>query len=159
MDAIALSLPAAPAAAAVHHLPCAIRYDGAAKVSTYFVPEPVARSGGAAEEPAAAGASAAPTLAAYFRGRRLDGTVVALPRGVTGAVLREVAPAAPAAPLAAAARAGSAAAAAGGGGFSGVQTPAARGPLSAGASDSSSRSTAPFQAGAPVLTRSRTRPE
>ena len=89
MDVISLDLSGRRVGAAVHHLPCSIRHDGAAKVSTFFVPEPAPAAGGGAAD-AAADASA-PTLVAYFRGRRLDGTVVALPRGVTGAVLREVA--------------------------------------------------------------------
>ena len=77
MATIHVVRPSAPASAVLHHLPCSIAHDGAAKVSTYFLPEE-------------SGAGADTKLTAYFRGRRLDGQVVELPRGVSGVILREL---------------------------------------------------------------------
>jgi hypothetical protein len=59
----------------VHHVPCRLRYDGPAKVSTYFTPS----------RPAGGGPSVA-----HFRGRELVGHVSALPAGVSGVVFREL---------------------------------------------------------------------
>jgi hypothetical protein len=77
MATIHVVRPSVPASAVLHHLPCSIAHDGAAKVSTYFLPE---ESGAGAER----------KLTAYFRGRRLDGQVVPLPSGVSGVILREL---------------------------------------------------------------------
>jgi len=58
----------------VHHVPCRIRYDGPAKVSTYFTP---------------ARAASGPSVA-HFRGRELAGHACPLPPGVSGVVFREL---------------------------------------------------------------------
>jgi hypothetical protein len=59
----------------VHHIPCRIRYDGPAKVSTYFTPTRAA--------------DGAPGVA-HFRGRELAGHASPLPAGVSGVVFREL---------------------------------------------------------------------
>lgn len=74
---------AADCAAAVHHLPCGIKHDGAARVSTFFVPQ---RARPATDD---SGAERAAPLIAYFRGRELEGHEVELPAGVVGLVFQE----------------------------------------------------------------------
>ena len=78
----------------VHHLPCAIKFDGPARVATFFVPAQVSSSataaGGVDSPPSAHGVSL--PLArqeAYFRGRLLEGHAVELPEGVVGLVVQE----------------------------------------------------------------------
>ncbi|KAL0398138.1 UNVERIFIED_CONTAM: hypothetical protein Sradi_2157100 [Sesamum radiatum] len=60
----------------VHRLPCCIKYDGPTSVSHYFKPKPteVEVDGLRVEE-------------AYFRGRKLHGTTIALPQGYSGFIL------------------------------------------------------------------------
>lgn len=74
--------PRLPSEAVVHHIPCSIKHDGVAKVSTYFVPE----RNTSAEDSSSSSSS---QLTAYFRGRKLDGTSITLPSKVTGLILRE----------------------------------------------------------------------
>lgn len=64
-----------PPTATVHHLPCHIALDGAAKVSAYFVPTRPLVDGGPQH--------------ATFRGRLLEGYTAQLPPQYTGMVLRE----------------------------------------------------------------------
>ncbi|KAB1222126.1 Ribonuclease H2 subunit C [Morella rubra] len=60
----------------VHQLPCAIKYDGPCSVSHYFKPKStgIEVDGLEVEE-------------AYFRGRKLQGTTIQLPKGYCGFVL------------------------------------------------------------------------
>ncbi|KAK6150211.1 hypothetical protein DH2020_017736 [Rehmannia glutinosa] len=65
----------------VHQLPCCIKYDGPTSVSHYFKPKPTGMEvdGLRVEE-------------AYFRGRKLHGTTVALPQGYSGFILGKKCP-------------------------------------------------------------------
>ncbi|PIN02338.1 Ribonuclease H [Handroanthus impetiginosus] len=65
----------------VHQLPCCIKYDGPASISHYFKPKPTGMEvdGLQVEE-------------AYFRGRKLHGTTIALPQGYSGFVLGKKSP-------------------------------------------------------------------
>ncbi|XP_009590608.1 uncharacterized protein [Nicotiana tomentosiformis] len=60
----------------VHQLPCCIKFNGPSDVSQYFKPKPtgVIVDGLSVEE-------------AHFRGRKLQGTTVAIPHGYSGFVL------------------------------------------------------------------------
>ncbi|KAI3455835.1 hypothetical protein Pfo_012498 [Paulownia fortunei] len=60
----------------VHQLPCRIKYDGPTSVSHYFKPKPTGMEvdGLRVEE-------------AYFRGRKLHGTTIAVPQGYSGFIL------------------------------------------------------------------------
>lgn len=79
-----LALPASNSAekrsgaADVHLLPCAIAYDGPARVSDYFLPREVTL-----------GESQGTGLEATLRGRLLRGKRISLPTGVEGFVLRQ----------------------------------------------------------------------
>ncbi|KAK2975484.1 hypothetical protein RJ640_005793 [Escallonia rubra] len=60
----------------VHQLPCCIKYDGPCSVSQYFKPKPtgIEIDGLNVKE-------------AHFRGRKLQGTTIALPQGFSGFVI------------------------------------------------------------------------
>jgi hypothetical protein len=62
----------------VHHLPCKIKYTGAARVSTFFL----------VSQSADAGVGAPEQALSTFRGRRLVGARVPVPDGSRGYVLR-----------------------------------------------------------------------
>jgi hypothetical protein len=94
-----------PPTATVHHLPCHIALDGAAKVSAYFVPTRPLVDGGTSAEKKRHGQKAcsiqnnvlerlphalfAGPQHATFRGRLLEGYTAQLPPQYTGMVLRE----------------------------------------------------------------------
>lgn len=62
----------------VHLLPCSVKFDGACSVSQYFRPKPTELEveGLRVDE-------------AHFRGRKLQGTSIALPQGFSGFVLQK----------------------------------------------------------------------
>ena len=73
----------------VHALPCTIRHDGPAAVTTYFQVQDTGIGSGASS------AAAAAPLRAHFRGRALEGQQVAFPEGTVGMVLEEASAAPP----------------------------------------------------------------